>query len=283
MPNSYVLANPRTQKYIGNRSDLHGKKITIIGLGAGGEIALHALRSGITKMDLYDFDMLEEGNLIRHVCGFRYIGQNKAHAVKDLLGAYLGAGSDAIVAYPHDIFEVQDLLSESIMTSDLTLVGTDTDASKFYVNEICVRLGRAAIYYGMYEDGCGGELFASLPGAACFECIAHHSERSAFIHRYVRSLDKRDCTSTRDISGMPGFGIDQSYMNAIVSRKALDLLIGDDTLLRKIGRAWIIWSFSGIQGALEASLASLQADFPIHPSCRLCGQKGGEDVIRERV
>jgi len=76
--------NPRTNTLYGQID----KTVTIIGLGGGGEIALHLARSGVRRLNLIDFDTLEVGNLVRHACGSKYIGQNKAEEVRDLLVEY---------------------------------------------------------------------------------------------------------------------------------------------------------------------------------------------------
>ncbi|EKE26718.1 MAG: hypothetical protein ACD_4C00184G0002, partial [uncultured bacterium (gcode 4)] len=65
---TYDTNNERIKKFFG-KTDFEKIKVSIIGLGGGGEIALHLLRSGIINMNLFDFDILESGNLVRHICG----------------------------------------------------------------------------------------------------------------------------------------------------------------------------------------------------------------------
>ena len=133
----YDRKNPRIEGLIGEGIVLSEKKVTIIGLGGGSEIALHLLRTGISKMDLYDHDVLEKGNLIRHICGSSSIGKNKAHAVKFLLDEYRGIEDENIRSFGTDIFKDYQNFQESIESSDCVMVATDNEASKFFVNEKC--------------------------------------------------------------------------------------------------------------------------------------------------
>jgi len=41
--------------------------------------------AGIAKFDLFDADVLEIENVIRHVCGLRYVGQRKVDALADVI------------------------------------------------------------------------------------------------------------------------------------------------------------------------------------------------------
>ena len=60
---------------IGSFSDAN---VLIAGCGSGGgTVALQLAMSGINNFTLIDNDVLEPENVIRHVCGLRYVGQKK--------------------------------------------------------------------------------------------------------------------------------------------------------------------------------------------------------------
>lgn len=269
----YSTANKRIEKLIGN-SGVENAKVTIIGLGGGGEIALHMLRSGIRRLDLYDFDILEEGNLVRHICGSEHIGKNKAIAVKDVLDRYAGNVSESgVTAYPQNIFDNYSEFTKSVKESSVVIVATDSDASKYFANEACVESQVPAVFVGMFENGCGGEVFSYVPGMACYECMGNYQNRNDFLDTYVKSTSKKDCSSNRDKSAMPGLGIDQSFLCAIAARKTLDSIVrgNENNKLPPVGRNWIAWSLFGIKDVLESHLSSLNYDFEKHTNCRLCG------------
>ena len=61
-------------------------RVLIAGCGSGGgQVALQLAMSGVRKFVLFDSDVLEAENVIRHVCGRRYLGQLKVDAVADVL------------------------------------------------------------------------------------------------------------------------------------------------------------------------------------------------------
>src|SRR6266849_9484163 len=68
---------------VGSLSD---SRVLIAGCGSGGgQVALQLAMAGIRKFALFDSDVLEAENVIRHVCGRRYLGQLKVDALADVL------------------------------------------------------------------------------------------------------------------------------------------------------------------------------------------------------
>ena len=267
---TYDTNNERITKFFG-KTDFEKIKVSIIGLGGGGEIALHLLRSGIINMNLFDFDILESGNLVRHICGSKYVGKNKAIAVKMLLEEYIGSGKSEIRSYDWNIFDDNETFLQIIQSSDVVIIATDTDSSKYYINEMCVENKIPAIFVRMFEDGCGGEVFSYIPGMACFECLTHFQNRQKFLEDYSKTIIKKDCSSKRDFSAMPGLGIDQSFLCSITARKALDIILKtSDSILAPVGKNWIVWSLFGIKGILEEHLSSLHHDYPVNENCSCC-------------
>lgn len=67
-------------------------------------------------MHLFDFDILDEGNLVRHICGLPHVGKNKAVAVKDLLDSYAGNSEETsqIIAHTDSIFECESQFAEIV-------------------------------------------------------------------------------------------------------------------------------------------------------------------------
>jgi len=250
---------------------LTNKRVTIIGLGGGGEIAMHLMRSGVGVLNLVDFDTLESGNLVRHVCGASKIGKNKAVAVKELLEEYVGNEAIYATAHDWDIFKKQDEFRQLVKDSDLVIIATDNDASRFFINEVCTDNKVPAVFVSMFQNGRGGEVFVYIPGKACYACLANYQGRQDFMEEYEKILEKADCSSARDVRAMPGIGIDQSFLSSLAARKTLDtLLLNEKHNLPKVGENWIIWSLFGIPGILENHISSLQADLEKHEHCLSC-------------
>ncbi|MDQ1343967.1 MAG: molybdopterin-synthase adenylyltransferase [Patescibacteria group bacterium] len=261
----YTSSNPRRDAIHPPLSD---KTVAIVGLGGAADIALDLLKSGMTRFRLFDPDALESGNLVRHACGSRYVGKNKAIATKLLLEEYAGRKLPDAVAVPKSVFDAEADFAASVRMSDLVVVGTDTDSSRAYANDLVVEFGKKAVFVSMFENGCGGEIFAYRPGNCCYGCLMRHQERSEFLIRFEARGAKSDCSSSRDVRGMPGLGTDQRFLSAIASRISLDLLLeGSRHSLPPIGANWVVFSVSGISEILEHPLSSLRFEISKHPDC----------------
>ena len=262
----YSAANPRRDAL---HAPLGEKTVSIVGLGGAADVALDLLKSGVTKFRLFDFDTLEAGNLVRHACGNRYVGTNKAEAAKLLLEEYCGRTLPQTLAIPFDVFDPASGFEDAVRESDVVVNGTDTDASRAYASDLAVEFGTPAVFVSMFENGCGGEIFVSRPGGCCYGCLMLHQERHEFLEKYQKTARKPDCSSSRDVRSMPGIGIDQRFLSAIASRVSLDVLLeSSESPLPRIGSNWIVFSVSGISDILETPLSSLRFDMEPHPDCR---------------
>lgn len=247
---------------------LENSTVMVVGLGGGAEIAMHLLRSGISRFHLFDFDTLEAGNLVRHSCGIKYVGKNKASAVAECLHEYAGGGIETIV-HETSVFEDHSATREAVVDSDVLIVATDTDSSRFFLNELCVETATPAVFVSMFERGKAGEVFSYRPGqGACFSCLMRHLGRQDMLEEYEKTAEKAQCHLARDVRSMPGIGIDQAFFSALAARKALEILLeGKEHALPKIGEAWNVLSLFGISGVLEEHLSSIKQNPPSFSDC----------------
>lgn len=265
----YHSPNPRRDSLHAPLSDA---TVVIVGLGGAADTALDLMRAGVRKFRLFDPDELESGNLVRHACGSESIGTNKAVATKRLLERYLGESVPEISAVPLSVFDPLSQFETLAEGCDLIIVGTDTDASRRYCGDVATEKGIPAVFVSMFELGCGGEVFAQIPAEACYECLMRHQDRKEFLDAYAVSGRPADCSSSRDVRSMPGIGIDQRFLSAIASRKAVDILLRDKShALPAIGPNWTVFSVSGIPDILERPLSSMQREIERHPECG-CGR-----------
>lgn len=270
--NAYRNANPRRDPL---HPPLFEKTVLIVGLGGAADIALDLFKCGVDRFFLFDHDVLEPGNLIRHACGSRHVGKNKAEATKALLEEYSGTALVRVFPSSKNIFDVESGFEDAMGKADVAVIATDTDASRAYANDVSVEKGVPAVFVSMFENGCGGEIFVHRPGGCCYGCLMLHQERHEFFERYQNTERKADCSSARDVRSMPGIGIDQRFLSAIASRTALDLLLEGSAhalppISAPIASNWTVFSVSGIEGILENPLSSLRYRMERHPDCR-CG------------
>ncbi|MFZ4461345.1 MAG: ThiF family adenylyltransferase [Patescibacteria group bacterium] len=268
LENHFHSPNPRRDALI---PPLRGKRVVVVGLGGGAPIPIELLKCGVDAFDLVDFDILEPHNAIRHPCPAKYFGRPKVEAVAEFMRELAGS---QVEINPHviDVFKHHDTLKDLINNADLLIVATDSEASRFFLNEIAVETKTPAVYVGMYENGSGGEIFAAMPGQACYACLSHYNQRETFMQQYRTATRKGDCSSNRDTLAMPGLGIDQGMLALIAARKSVEILLrGVQHSLPPAGGNWIVFSIFGITKILESPLTCFQGDLAQHSKCFACG------------
>ena len=158
----------RVERLIGaeNLGRLAEKKVAVVGLGSGGGfVAVSLAMSGVGQFVLVDSDELEAGNVTRHVCDLRYVGQNKAAAVADLI---MNRNPEAQVETRAGLIEDHwDCLDDV----DILVAAVDSEQVKFTINEQCLAKRLTASYAGVYERGEGGDHVIIRPfDGPCYAC-----------------------------------------------------------------------------------------------------------------
>ncbi len=129
--------------------------------------ALSLARSGIGRLGLVDPDPVELSNLHRQVI----------YATSDIGTPKAEAASSRVRDISPDT-EVESLVASFDESNASTLVArydfvidaTDDPATKFLINDVCVRADRAFVYGGVL--GMGGQAMTVIPGrTACLRCV----------------------------------------------------------------------------------------------------------------
>lgn len=151
-----------------NLARLAQKRVAIVGLGSGGGlVALNLAMSGVGKFVLVDDDILEEGNVVRHVADRRYVGRPKVDAVAELI-RYRNPNTEIEICEGR-IEENRDIL-EGV---DLLVSAVDGEPVKFILNQLALALNLPAVYAGVYERGEGGDAAIIYPyDGPCYACWA---------------------------------------------------------------------------------------------------------------
>jgi len=228
---------------------LKEKLVSIIGLGTGGSLAAVELtKCGVRRFYLADFDRLEIHNIVRHACGMRDIGKYKTEAVKD---AILNINPEAEVnCFNVDVIDNKSILREMIREADLLLPCTDTENSKYIINEYCIKLWEEegiaipAIYAGAYERAFGGDVMRVIPGETpCYDCIIGSIQKLSFFESKPKGpVPYSDLESSEGFKAEPGLGLDVHFIVLIQTKLALlTLLRGTDSQLEDIPYNFLFW------------------------------------------
>lgn len=230
---------------------LSNPRILIIGCGSGGGgLALQLVMSGLRNFTLIDKDILEPENVIRHVCGRRFIGKKKVDAIEEVL---LDRNSAIKVRkFEVDIMHFDELETE-IKNHEIIALATDNEPSRYLTNEICVRNKVPFIVARVFTRGIGGEVFSYRPEVSgCLACLERFLERTKY-RQGIREIDlvseeERELMygmEIAEIKDSPGLNVDISFVTAFHARFVLDAIAATlperPKYMQEIPENYIIW------------------------------------------
>jgi molybdopterin/thiamine biosynthesis adenylyltransferase len=204
--------------------------VLIAGCGSGGaNVAMQLVMSGIRNFTLIDRDVLEPENVIRHVCGRQFIGRRKVDAVADVLKDRNAKAQ--ITTIDADLMNFAELEPE-ILKSDVVVLATDNEPSRYAINDICVRNEIPFVVGRVFTRGIGGEVFAYRPPqGGCLACLEAVLERTTF-REGIREIDLVSEEDREKVYGMeiaeikdsPGLAVDISFITSFHTRFVLDAI-----------------------------------------------------------
>jgi molybdopterin/thiamine biosynthesis adenylyltransferase len=226
-------------------------RILIVGCGSGGgNLALQLVMSGIRNFTLIDNDTLEPENVIRHVCGRRFIGMKKVDALEEVLEDRNPKIN--VKKLDVDIMHFETLESE-IKYHTVVVLATDNEPSRYLVNELCVRNNIPFVVARVFTRGIGGEVFSYRPEAGgCLACLESFLERTKY-RQGIREIDlvseeERELMygmEIAEIKDSPGLNVDISFITAFHTRFTLDAIAATlaerPEYMQPIPDNYIIW------------------------------------------
>jgi molybdopterin-synthase adenylyltransferase len=149
---------------------LENARVAVVGVGAlGGATALALCRAGIGHLRLIDRDLVEESNLPRQLLFEQRHAQErtpKALAAQETLSRI--GGPTQLEARCLHLAAAE--LSACLDDIDLVVDGTDNVATRYLLNDWCVRQSRPWIYGGVV--GSEARALLIVPGrSACLRCL----------------------------------------------------------------------------------------------------------------
>jgi molybdopterin/thiamine biosynthesis adenylyltransferase len=230
---------------------LADSKVVIAGCGSGGShVALQLAMSGVANFILIDKDSLEIENVIRHVCGRRFVGQRKVDALE---AAIFDRNPAASISKLHVDLLNSTESEEAIKNSTVVVSATDSDAARYKINEICVAHGVPFVVGRVFTRGIGGEVFCYRPGiGGCLACLEAVLERAPF-RKGTREIELVTETERERMYGMeipeikdsPGLNVDISFITSFHTRYVLDAIAdrlkARPKFLAPIPENYIVW------------------------------------------
>jgi molybdopterin/thiamine biosynthesis adenylyltransferase len=217
---------------------LKGASALIVGAGGlGAPGALYLAAAGVGTLVLADPDDVDVSNLQRQVIYTEEdIGRPKPEAAADRLAAL---NPHIFVAGFNGAF-TPETADELVSDVDLVLDGTDDFASRFAVNEACVRHGKPLVSgaIGRWTGQVG-----VFPGRPCYQCLVSEIPP-----------DAETCSAVGVVGALAG------VIGSMMALEAIKLLTGAGEPLS--GRLMIYDALAG-----ETRTVKVAAD----PECPVCG------------
>ncbi len=123
-------------EYLLNPKEFENVRITVVGLGSGGApLCDHLTMNGIRHWDLYDPDILDAVNLVKHPRMRRDLGRPKVEIQKDWI---MDRNPDSKVrTFVEDIMTSSNF-SESVRSSDIVISCPDKKSVREFISDQCV-------------------------------------------------------------------------------------------------------------------------------------------------
>jgi molybdopterin/thiamine biosynthesis adenylyltransferase len=189
-------------------------RVTIIGVGATGSVLADRLaRAGVGHLRLVDRDFLELNNLQRQLV---YDEEDVAAMLpKAVAMARKLRRINSTIAIEEIVADVNPSnIAGFIADADVVLDGTDNFATRYLINDACVKLGKPWVYTGVIASY--GMTMTIRPGVTpCLRCV-------------MGELPAPGTVPTCDTAGIIGPIV--SLMGSIAVAEALKLLLGRGAL-----------------------------------------------------
>jgi molybdopterin/thiamine biosynthesis adenylyltransferase len=264
---------------------LKHSKVLIAGCGSGGgHVALQLAMAGIRNFSLFDCDDLEVENVIRHVCGLRYVGQRKVEALADILLDRNPAVH--VEKYDVDLMDFRDL-PDHIRRADVVVLATDNEPTRYRINQLCVENATPFVVGKVFTRGIGGEVFGFRPAeSGCLSCLESSLERTPYRDR-VREIDLVSEEDREKVYGMeiaeikdsPGLNVDIAFIACFHTRFVLDSIAASlperPKHLPALGTHYLVW---GNRPTHPFTKHFQMQRFTVNPQegCLICGKPEAE-------
>ena len=258
--------------------------ILIAGCGSGGgQVALQLAMSGIKHFTLVDKDVVKPENVIRHVCGLRFVGIKKVDALEDVLK---DRNPDIVVRkFEKDLLKWRELEGE-IQRSHIVVLATDNDPTRYQINELCVKNETPFVVGKVFTRGIGGEVFGYRPGeSGCLACLEGVLERTKF-RDGIREIDLASeedreqmyGLNPKEIKDSPGLALDIGFIAHFHARYVMDTLARlapqRPAFLPAIPENYLVWGNRPIH-PFSKSFELQRITLHRQDGCLICGGGNG--------
>ncbi len=155
---------------VGMEGQLKLKNAKVLMVGAGGlgaPLGLYLAASGVGRIGVVDFDVVDFTNLQRQVIhGTKDVGRKKLDSAADSMldiNPYMTVDKfDTAITSENALDIIKDY--------DMVVDGTDNFPTRYLINDACVLLGKPNVYGSIFRFEGQATIFA-YPGGPCYRCL----------------------------------------------------------------------------------------------------------------
>ncbi len=218
-------------------------RVGLVGCGAlGSVIANHLVRSGIGLLRIADGDRVELHNLHRQMLYTEEDVRERLPKAEAAARHLRRANSEVVIEPVVQVID-EDSLGEFAADLDVLVDGTDNFATRFVINDYCVRRNRPWVYGGVIATT--GMSMTIVPGEGpCLRC-------------FLRELPSREQSPTADTAGV--LSITVAIIASVEAGEVIKLLLQPEA--RNRGLLMVdVWE-----------LDFERLEIPRDPACPSCG------------
>jgi sulfur-carrier protein adenylyltransferase/sulfurtransferase len=147
---------------------LKNAKVLMVGAGGlGAPLGLYLAASGVGRIGIVDFDVVDFTNLQRQVIhGTKDVGKKKldsaAESMQDI-NPYLQVDKYEVAISSENALDI-------IKEYDMVIDGTDNFPTRYLINDACVILKKPNVYGSIFRFEGQATIFA-YPGGPCYRCL----------------------------------------------------------------------------------------------------------------
>ena len=155
---------------VGMEGQLKLKNAKVLMVGAGGlgaPLGLYLAASGVGRVGIVDFDVVDFSNLQRQVIhGTKDVGRKKLDSAADSMldiNPYMTVDKfDTAITSENALDIIKDY--------DMVVDGTDNFPTRYLINDACVLLKKPNVYGSIFRFEGQATIFA-YPGGPCYRCL----------------------------------------------------------------------------------------------------------------
>jgi len=228
--------------------DLAKKKVLIIGLGTGGaHIAIEFAKAGVGHIYVIDDDILEVGNIARHVAPLSHTGRKKTNSIVDLIHEK-NPYAKVYTLEEKVCHENKEKIREIVKNMHFNVCATDTEDSRKITNRVCVEENKPCIFAGAFRRAYGGQIFSVRPyQTPCYQCFLMMLPDEAKEEEISSPKQaQRVAYADRPVPVEAGLATDVANINLMVVKLVMQSLLKDkETTFRSLDddlvASWYLW------------------------------------------